>query len=165
MDKRFTNFPPTLSRYRVPSRLLADSAVTLRETGKGVKEAVILWQGRVISESAAEATRLIVPRQVTGPLHFNVPLQERLRILREVAPTGEFILVQLHTHPREAFHSEADDTMAITKHTGAISIVIPNYGHGWTGDLSDTSVHRHLGAAMWQKLPGPEVRSLFEVVP
>lgn len=164
MPERITNIPPTLARYRVTAPLLSESAAALWNTGQGVREAVILWQGKVVSPTDAEVTKIIIPRQVTGPLHFNVPLPERLRIMRELASLGEFVLIQLHTHPREAFHSEADDTMAITKHTGAISIVVPNFGRGWTGDLSKTSVHQHLGAARWRQLKTPEVLALFEVV-
>ena len=163
-EKLTCRIPPNLSRYRVPASVLAGTARALFETGGGIREAVALWAGRVRDATLAEVTRIVVPHQVTGPLHFNVPLQERLRILRELSPLGEFVLVQLHTHPRQAFHSEADNTMAITKHTGAISIVIPNFGRNWDGGLAATSVHQHLGAARWRKLPPAEVRALFEVV-
>ena len=164
MAENVSSIPPTITRYRVPRNLLGRSAQALRDVGGGVKEAVILWQGRVVDHATAEVTRLIVPRQVTGPLHFNVPLAERLRILREIATVGEFILVQLHTHPKEAFHSEADDTMAITKHSGAISVVIADFGTRWNGTLSDTAVFVHRGAAKWQALSRAQVDALFEVV-
>ena len=164
MAEHVHTIPPTIVRYRVQRRVLAESAQALKDIGGGVKEAVILWQGRVLDETIAEITRLIVPRQVTGPLHFNVPLVERLRILREIAAVREFIVVQLHTHPREAFHSEADDTMAITKHTGAVSIVIPDFGTRWDGDLSDTAIFIHRGGAKWRALSRAQISALFEVV-
>jgi hypothetical protein len=164
MPKTVRAVPQTLSRYQVPASIMGTTVEALRRVGGGVKEAVVLWQGRVLSDAIALITKLHVPKQLTGPLHFNVPLPERLRILSDVSRDGEFILVQLHTHPREAFHSVADDTMAITKHTGAISIVVPNFGMQWTGNFRDTSVHRHLGASRWRQLVPAEVQSLFEVM-
>src|SRR5579859_2561061 len=116
MAETFSAVPQTLSRYRLPRALLADTAHTLRDLSAGWRESVVLWPGRVETETEAVITRLLVPEQATGPLHFNVPLKERLRILSEVTKRGEFVLVQLHTHPMEAFHSEADDALAITKH-------------------------------------------------
>ena len=41
-----------------------------------------------------------------------------MRLAEEAAKLGDVLLIQLHTHPREAFHSRADDADAITKHTG-----------------------------------------------
>jgi hypothetical protein len=131
----------------------------------GWQEAVILWQGRILSENLAEITQFVLPLQDTGPLHFSVCLAERLRLLDVVSASEEFILVQLHTHPREAFHSPADDRLAIPKHTGAISIVVPDFGMFWRGDFLETSVNRHEGGGHWRELGKDEVSQLLEVVP
>lgn len=165
MAETVKSIPPTLSRYRVSRALLQSTADTLRHLSGGVRESVVLWQGRVLDPQTAEITKVQVPQQVTGPLHFNVPLRERLDLVREVSASGEFILVQLHTHPREAFHSEADDRMAITKHTGAISAVIPYFARRWAGDFSETAVFIHLGASQWRQMSTMEVLGLFEVIP
>jgi hypothetical protein len=53
--------------------------------------------------------------------------------------------------------------MAITKHVGAISVVIPDFGLNWNGDFGQTSVHISLGAARWRELQVDEVMDLFEV--
>jgi hypothetical protein len=37
------------------------------------------------------------------------------------------IAAQIHTHPKRAFHSAADDKWAIVRHTGALSLVIPHF--------------------------------------
>src|SRR5438105_4005147 len=113
MASRVVKLPEIVRKYRVSKAMLTESATALRTAGRGVKEAVALWQGRVIGSDAAEATRLIVPKQITGPRHFNVPLDERLLMAEVASQAGEVIIAQLHTHPREAFHSEADDELAI----------------------------------------------------
>ena len=163
MADSFSYVPETISRYRVPRSILHATARALRDESAGVRESVALWQGRVLSETLAEVTKLHVPRQITGPLHFNVPLDERLRLVREVSMEDEFILVQLHTHPCEAYHSDVDDRLAITKHTGAISIVVADFGTRWSGDLLQTSVNRNLGGGRWIELSAAEVQELFEV--
>ena len=106
--------------------------------------------------------RILVPRQHASALHFDVPLQERLRIARHLAECGEKLLVQLHTHPGRAFHSIADDRLALPRHTGAISIVIPNFAEKWNGDLQEASVNRHLGAGVWEELSREAVAMLWE---
>lgn len=164
MAERFTSVPPTLRRYRTPAALLAATGEALRTVGAGVREAVVLWQGRVLDPVTAEFTKLHVPRQVTGPLHFNVPLADRLKLLTAVSADDELILAQVHTHPRFAFHSEADDRLAITKHLGAVSIVVPFFALTWNGDLSQTSVNLCLGGDRWRELTLGEVLDTFEVI-
>jgi hypothetical protein len=136
----------------------------LRQIGQGRKEAVALWQGKILSETEAQVTKLIAPKQITGPRHFNIPLDERLRIMDEINKVGEFILIQLHTHPQEAFHSEPDDRYAVTKHLHAISIVIPYFGLHWSGDLAHTSVNLNLGRGVWHELSVGDVGRLFEII-
>lgn len=163
MDKKWTAVPLTIARYVIPSKILQDSVNELRRGSAGRREWVILWQGKIIDETTAAITKLHVPLQDTGPLHFNISLDERLRLLDVVSSDNEFILIQLHTHPREAFHSQVDDRLAITKHIGAISIVIANFAASWQGIFLECSVNRHLGAGKWQELHGIEVTKLLEV--
>jgi hypothetical protein len=161
---KFDCVPPSLGRYKIPRPILAATVDSLRITGQGRKEAVALWQGRVVSDTLAEVTKLIVPTQITGARHFNIPLDERLRIMDDLNRVGEFILIQLHTHPREAFHSQADDQYAVTKHLHALSIVIPNFGMQWTGRFSETSVNVNFGGGVWRELPPADVDRLLEIV-
>ena len=163
MAEPFTSIPDTLSLYRIPEAILHSTARAFREVGIGERESVALWQGQIVNEFEAIITKLHVPKQVAGPLHFNVPLEERIRLVREVSSQNEFILVQLHTHPREAFHSDVDDRLAITKHKGALSIVIPDFGMQWQGDLLQTSVNRNLGGGQWVELPDFEVSRILVV--
>ena len=37
------------------------------------------------------------------------------------------VAAQVHTHPAQAFHSEADDQWAIVRHVGALSLVVPYF--------------------------------------
>lgn len=161
MTKTFDCVPPTIRRYRVPLPILRSTAKAIQRVGQGRREAAVLWQGRIVTDTEAEITTLIVPKQITGPTHFNIPVEERLRIIDEINKVGEYILVQLHTHPKEAFHSDSDDRHAITKHLHAISIVIPHFGKHWSGVIAETSVHLNLGGGIWRRLTSAEIIQLF----
>jgi len=153
--------PETVTLIRVPRALVRASADALRRMSSTGVESVVLWQGSVVDPDVAVVRELVIPRQVAGPLHFNVPLEERLRLIDVVSAKGEIILAQLHTHPRAAFHSPVDDRLAIPQHVGGISIVIADFARTWTGDLEVTSVNRHLGAAVWEELTPYAVSRLF----
>ena len=149
-------------RYVVPRAIIGESVRKLRSLSGGYRESVILWTGTHRAEEAM-VRRIVVPRQRASALHFDVPLRERLRLARELAGCGEKLLVQLHTHPAEAFHSDTDDRLALPRHTGAISIVVPDFAAEWEGDLSQLSVNRHLGEGVWEELSQEAVTMLIEV--
>ena len=149
-------------KYVVPSSILRASAETLRLLSGGTREAVVLWIG---TERASKAfvQRMVVPQQLASAKHFDVPLDERIRIIREIGNSGEKVLAQLHTHPGRAFHSWADDRLALPRHTGAISIVVADFATDWDGDLQEASVNCHLGEGVWSEFSPEVVSKLFEV--
>ena len=163
MDK-IHRVPPTIRCYEVPATVLTATIDALRGMSKGQRESIVLWSGRIVSEERARVVRLLIPRQNTGRLHFNVPLRERMQLIADLASANELALVQLHTHPQRAFHSEADDQLAIIKHVGALSVVVPEFGSRWTGDFSETSVNIHEGRSVWRELTPLGSQMLFEVM-
>ena len=157
MDSRHEG-PAT--RYDVPSTILIESAELLRSLSGGVRESVILWAGTVHNRQAC-IRRIVVPRQLATPKHFEVPLDERHRIARDLSISGERLLAQLHTHPGVAFHSRTDDRLALPRRTGAISIVVPDFAASWDGNLREASVNRHLGGGVWMELSIATVTRMF----
>ena len=151
-----------VARYIVPRNILVESAELLRSLSAGLQESVVLWAGTV-QEREAVVRRIVVPRQCSTAYHFDVPLDERLRISQEFAISGEKLLVQLHTHPGKAFHSPADDRLALPRHTGALAIVVEDFADKWHGDLQQVSVNRHLGGGVWEELRPKTVSMLFEI--
>ena len=149
-------------RYVIPSVILKASADALRMLSDGGRESVVLWVG-IEEPDKASVQRLLVPRQIASAKHFEVSLEERVRIIRELGVSGEKVLAQLHTHPRRAFHSCADDRLALPRHTGAISIVVPHFASDWEGDLNLTSVNCHLGKGVWSELTPEAVSEMFEI--
>ena len=149
-------------RYVIAGGILKASADALRSLSEGVRESVVLWIG-IGRPDKTFVQRLLVPHQLASPKHFEVPLEERARIIQELGVSGERVLAQLHTHPGRAFHSRADDRLALPRHTGAISIVVPDFAADWDGDLNQTSVNCHLGKGVWSELTPQAVAKLFEI--
>ena len=152
----------TVSQYLVPRSILLESASTLRSLSAGVRESVVLWIGTHCSGNA-RVNRIVIPRQIASRKHFDVPLKERLDIAQTILQEREKLLVQLHTHPGKAFHSELDDRLALPRHTGAMSIVIANFAINWNGDLRQASVNLHVGGGVWTELDPNTVSALFTV--
>jgi len=50
-----------------------------------------------------------------------------------LAERGDGVRVQVHTHPREAFHSAIDDTYPVVHSPGFLSLVIPRFAQGEVG--------------------------------
>lgn len=59
---------------------------------------------------------------------FAVESSETARIVELADSRGLQIVGQIHSHPRQAFHSEGDDSGAQIRYDGYVSIVVPDYG-------------------------------------
>ncbi|MBK79593.1 MAG: hypothetical protein CMQ43_01565 [Gammaproteobacteria bacterium] len=68
------------------------------------------------------------PKAQTTPGSFNVTAAAMAPIVRAAASRGLQVVGQVHTHPREAFHSGGDEEGARIAYTGYVSLVLPDYG-------------------------------------
>ncbi|TCB50264.1 hypothetical protein E0J20_25245 [Rhizobium leguminosarum bv. viciae] len=48
-------------------------------------------------------------------------------LMKHLRKTRTKLVAQVHSHPANAFHSQADDEWAIARHEGALSFVIPYF--------------------------------------
>ena len=70
----------------------------------------------------------VAPRAETTPGSIDVPSTEIGKVVRIAAEWDLQVVGQLHTHPRNAYHSPGDLTGMRIRHPGYFSIVIPDYG-------------------------------------
>lgn len=76
----------------------------------------------------AQVTGIYLPEhEARGPCAALQP-DERRWLLRELARRDEKLLVQVHSHPGIAYHSDGDDAGAASFHEGFLSLVVPRYG-------------------------------------
>jgi len=77
-------------------------------------------------------TSLIVtafrPRATTTRGSFHVEETAMRPVVEAATAAGLQVVGQLHTHPREAYHSAGDETGALIRFNGFVSIVLPHYG-------------------------------------
>lgn len=160
-----SRLPRNLRRYRIPQRVLDDSQVLLRESGRNGYESVVVWIGRVLDDETAEVTGVVRPEQVaySGSLGCSVEVPpDALSELISSLPEEVFVLVRLHTHPTDAYHSDLDDTNMLIAHPGAISIVIPYFAQEPIA-LNRCSVNE-LRDGQWEELSTTEVANRFKVL-
>lgn len=98
----------------------------LQEAGRKGCECVVLWLGCVHGDQ-------IVVKEAYRPAHegrrdiFWIGEDGMQELKSRLRSTRTMIAAQVHTHPRRAFHSEADNKWAIIRHEGALSLVVPNF--------------------------------------
>lgn len=139
---------------------------TMRRFGARGWEVLVLWLGDVEpGQGRARVRHAFVPKQkpieseegvgyfVTGDTLFELN--------KGLAETGLRLIAQVHSHPQDAYHSEADDRYAIVTAEGGLSLVVPNFGHAPANPLS-WAVYR-LHGKEWRELSEKEVRALFEI--
>lgn len=90
------------------------------------KEKVLLWLGN-ITRSKYYVDEVYEPLQISGCDYFRIPEKGMAMLLHKLRISRKMIVAQIHTHPFEAFHSEADSRWAIIRHEGAYSLVLPYF--------------------------------------
>jgi hypothetical protein len=117
--------------YRVAPARVVETFEYLRRCGGGARECQLLW----ISPWSAPSriTRVIHPRHRASAHGFELDGAWLHEFWSELSRTDHGVRVQVHSHPRDAFHSTVDDEFPIIQSTGFLSLVIPNFGTGPVG--------------------------------
>lgn len=133
--------------------------------GKGV-EAVALFAGIEV-DKIFQIKEVILPKQLgyilEEGLMYAVEGEELHRINVWLYENDMKLIAQIHSHPKEAYHSEADDRFPIVDTYGGVSIVVPNFASGKVL-LKDCAIYRLSLNKTWDKLADPEIDSLFQII-
>lgn len=105
----------------------------LKDAGRTRQECLVLWLGERRNDSIVVRSALR-PQQIAGQDFFRIPPQSMRSIMKRLRNERLMIAAQVHTHPFEAFHSEADNRWAIVRHVGALSFVVPYFAASTTSD-------------------------------
>ena len=138
----------------------------LRKAGHENRECLVLWLGR------REATEIPVveayrPEQVAAEDFFRLPRSSIADLLALLRDRNLMVAAQVHTHPEQAFHSVADDTWAIVRHVGALSLVLPYFARNTSVSsfLDDAAVFQLSAQNQWHEIPNNEVARHVRGVP
>lgn len=154
----------SVHKISVDSNVIAATLSVLRQFGAHEREGLVLWIGEVAQDRAC-VTRAIVPdqqpiKEEKGVGYF-VDGMTLFELNRKLADSGMRLIAQVHSHPGEAYHSEADDRYAIVTADGGLSLVVPDFGRA-PADPIFWAVYR-LSNGCWHELDTAQVRSLLIV--
>jgi hypothetical protein len=126
-------------RVFVPSLVLDHTELMLRQRGTAGEEGFGVWAGTLAGRDAFVST-LVIPRiEDANRFHGNISNETTGAVLDELDLLDLVPLVQIHSHPRDAFLSPVDAQRPIVAVKGFLSVVIPSFGFI---DLADVSLWR-----------------------
>lgn len=155
-----------IAEVQLPIELVDEVYDQLIETGKDGYERLALFAGDERDNSVL-VTNVLFPQQYLrkGPfgVSFHVDSEELDRIWDWLFENNKTLISQVHSHPTDAYHSEADDQMAIITTFGGFSIVVPDFG---TSDnhFSNSAIYRLQPDTGWTQLSETELSSTIKLV-
>lgn len=102
------------------------AAILRRSLEKG-HEGVVYFVG-LTTGATTLAVSAVLPDAITTRGSFDVGATELGKIIRIASMAGLQVVGQLHTHPKQAFHSPGDIQGMRIRYPGYFSIVVPDYG-------------------------------------
>ena len=143
----------SIREFVIPADICDATDRQLREAGLDGNEHFILWSG-IVRDDRFLVRTLHCPKQtalrLAGGLCVRVEADELHRLNVWLYENAERLAIQVHSHPREAFHSDTDDTYPMVTTLGGLSLVVPDFArHGVRGP--ETALYR-LSSAGWKGL-------------
>jgi proteasome lid subunit RPN8/RPN11 len=138
-------------RVFVPSLVLDHTELVLRQAGIQGHEGFAVWAGTLAGGDAHVAT-VLVPRATTEAWHREITPETTARVLTALDERDLVPVVQLHSHPRQAFLSDTDAIRPLVAVPGFVSVVIPDFGFADLADVELWSAHEYAGRGQWREL-------------
>jgi len=118
---------PQLQKLVVTAECLESVTQGIEEERERRREGILYLLG-LVDASTTVMVGSVQPRATTTASSFDVSSQAMADVVRTASRTGLYVVGQLHTHPRHAYHSTGDETGARIRFSGFTSIVVPSYG-------------------------------------
>jgi len=131
----------------------------IRSCGERFEEGFVAWSGVATSKVIKVSSVLIPPSN--GSEHFGGLMlsDDAMQYLAdEMIKKGETLIAQVHSHPREAFHSETDNSYPLIHRAGFLSVVIPHFGRYGFDEFHRFRTYEYVANGMWKELDGKTTR-------
>jgi hypothetical protein len=137
------------------SEVLGETIALLRRGGERGEERVVLWLARSTARDQAPIAEVYEPEQIADVDYFKLPPESIRRLMVHLRTTRRKVVAQIHTHPGQAFHSEADAEWAIIRHVGALSLVLPRFAESTTlsSFLREVMTYEYSAEGEWLHRP------------
>jgi hypothetical protein len=142
-----------MTGYRLPKSILDATFALFRECGRGHHECQALWLSPW--RSVSEITKVVHPKHRALGAGFSVDDQWLTTLWLAIARENMGVRIQVHTHPKAAFHSKTDDDYPIIHTPGFLSLVIPDFAMGEVG-FGRAYLTEIQQDGSWKQVPIPE---------
>jgi hypothetical protein len=143
-------------RYLLPREIAEPCLDALQHRGAEGDELFIALSAKIDEDGNVYFCRALVPEQhchhTPEGLLVTIAGEAIYALNRDCFEQGELLAGQIHAHPGRAYHSGADDALAMLRLPGALSIVVPDFAAG-PMQPSLWSVHRRDEKSRWRPLP------------
>ena len=130
------------------------------------REMLSYWIGAPITSSNTEVTAFVTtvafPKTYSTYNQFQVFEGQMGLITSWCATRSLWVLAQVHSHPTDEPHSEADETWPASHRKGFFSVIIPFFAQQSSVRTPHWRAYESLGGGSWQQID-PEER--FQVLP
>jgi len=154
--------PDRVSKIIVPENIIPETISFFQRQGQNNFEGRAYWVG-CLNGTTAQITRIIIPEQIPKKtlwgVSVTVPQQANIKVSRELK-LGEYIVAKVHSHPGKAYNSDTDKANPFLRHSGSISIIVPNFGRFGMNQFYKCAVCR-FEINQWRDLSEMEIKSLF----
>ena len=153
-----------VQRFRVKADSIRATVEAIRAAGVNGYELFVIWSGTPDGDVFTVA-EVHIPDQVSYKLGDGLCVRidgsELHRLNVWLYEAQQVVGAQVHSHPRDAYHSDTDNAYPVATLDGSLSIVLPYFGRdGWESD--EIAAYR-LGRDGWNRVSGP-LSDLVEVV-
>jgi len=149
-----------------PQSVVKQTIVHLQAAGAVGHECLVLWLARRLDDRL-EVVTAHRPEQRAWRDRFIVDAAEMASLKALLRKDRLMIAAQVHSHPKEAFHSFADDEGAFIRHLGALSFVIPYFARDSSVStfLEEAALHELREGNRWSLVPFEGVRARCQIRP
>ncbi len=139
-------------RVVIPSLVIDHTELMLRQHGAAGEESFGLWAGTLAGGDAFVST-LVIPRiDTVGRFHGVINDETTAAVLDELDYLDLVPILEIHSHPREAFLSPIDAERAMVAVRGFLSVVVPSFGFVDLADVGLWRVYEFHGRDNWVEL-------------
>jgi hypothetical protein len=149
-----------------PQALVGETMSHLKAAGTEQHECLVLWLARRFDDriNVVMAHR---PEQRAWRDRFIVEAAEMASLKALLRKERLMIAAQVHSHPKEAFHSFADDNGAFIRHQGALSFVLPYFARDSSVStfMAEAALYELQAGNRWVLVPAEGVRARCQIHP
>lgn len=159
--RRSVPYPSSGQPIFLPQYIWEETLSSLSKYRAKKSECLVFWGGIVGASGEVVITSLLRPNHTYQGWRVQLTSSEMKNLLRALRNRDEKLMVQIHSHPGEAFHSPGDDDLATSFHNGFLSIVVPNFAKN-ISSISQCAVYEY-SEVKFARLTSEQVEHRFVI--